>query len=171
MATDLHVLAKPELTFPLRPEEYAAQPAPTLEEFQRLWAVWDLVTQHMIPEEGLLSKPINLRNCYIFYLGHIPTFLDIHLTRATEAPGTEPTSYRNIFERGIDPDVDNPEKCHAHSEIPDEWPPINEILDYQARVRSRVGTLFDKGHDKASNKVARALWLAFEHEGMHIDLH
>lgn len=28
----------------------------------------------MIPREDLSSKPINLRNELIFYLGHIPTF-------------------------------------------------------------------------------------------------
>ncbi|KAL8706000.1 MAG: hypothetical protein Q9201_000884 [Fulgogasparrea decipioides] len=160
----LHLLAKPTLGWSLKPDEYAAQPVPSFDEFKQLWAAWDLVTRGMIPEEELLSKPIKLRNCCVFYLGHIPTFLDIHLTRATGEAPTEPRSYQSIFERGIDPDVDNPEQCHAHSEIPNEWPPVTEILDYQARVRSRVKVLFDKGQAITSTKVARALWLAFEHE-------
>ncbi|KAL8872531.1 MAG: hypothetical protein Q9174_001851 [Haloplaca sp. 1 TL-2023] len=165
----LHILGRQPLGFPLESSEYAAQPVPNVEEFKALWAAWDVVTQHMIPRDALLSKPIKLRNCCVFYLGHIPNFTDIHLTRATEKPATEPHSYRAIFERGIDPDVDNPEKCHAHSEIPEEWPPVTDILEYQTKVRSRVGSLFSKGHDKVPSKVGRALWLAFEHEGVFVD--
>ena len=152
--------------FPLKAEQYAAQPVPSLAEFEQLWASWDLVTRYMIPEDDLLSKPIKLRNCCLFYLGHIPTFLDIHLARATDGAPTEPCSYRNIFERGIDPDVDNPENCHAHSEIPDTWPSVEEILDFQNRVRSRVRSLYKNNKAETYRKLGRALWLGFEHEGM-----
>ena len=164
MSADLHLVSKQAFSYPLKPSEYAAQPVPSLHEFEQLWAAWDIVTRHMIPEEELLSKPIKLRNCCIFYLGHIPTFLDIHLTRATGDVATK-RSYQSIFERGIDPDVDNPENCHAHSEIPDEWPPVREILDYQEQVRNRTRSLF---HDKsvdADRKLGRAMWIGFEHEG------
>ena len=164
MLADLHLVAKQPFSYPLKPNEYAAQPIPSLNEFEQLWAAWDIVTRHMIPEEELLSKPIKLRNCCIFYLGHIPTFLDIHLTRATGGLATKP-SYQRIFERGIDPDVDNPENCHAHSEIPDEWPPVDEILDYQERVRNRTRSLFLEPGGEANRKLGRAMWIGFEHEG------
>jgi hypothetical protein len=111
----LHLVNKPKVQYPLVAEKYAAQPVPSLEEWGQLWAAWDAVTLEMIPEEELLEKPIKLRNACIFYLGHIPTFMDIHLTRATQGKPTEPSSYPSIFERGIDPDVDDPEQCHAHS--------------------------------------------------------
>ena len=119
----------------------------------------------MIPHEELLSKPIKLRNCCLFYLGHIPTWLDIHLSRATDGQPTEPSSYRTIFERGIDPDVDNPELCHTHSEIPDTWPPAGEILDYQKNVRRRVIALYQSEHVENNRNLAKALWLGLEHEG------
>lgn len=61
--------------------------------------------------------------------------------------------------------MDNPENCHSHSEIPDSWPPVEEILDYQTRVRARVESLFNKGDEAVRGVVGRALWLAFEHEG------
>ena len=155
-------------SFPLNPEHYAVNPVPTLKDFEHLWAVWDTVTRGMLPEEELLSKPIKLRNCCLFYLGHIPTFLDIHLSRAlTESP-TEPSAYRQIFERGIDPDVDNPEKCHAHSEIPDTWPPAEEILAFQERVRNRARSVYSKKKDERDPKIGRALWIGFEHEGLQI---
>ena len=165
MPANLHLISDQSIFFSLQAREYAARPVPSLDEFEDLWAAWDIVTRKMIPEEELLSKPIKLRNCCIFYLGHIPTFLDIHLTRGTGHAATEPSSYWNIFERGIDPDVDNPENCHAHSEIPDEWPPLGDILDYQARVRDRIRSLFHQKAWETSRKLARAMWIGFEHEG------
>lgn len=164
MDTDLHLVSKATLTYPSKPSEYAAQPVPTLEEFEQLWAAWDLVTKHMIPDQELLSKPIKLRNCCLFYLGHIPTFLDIYLTRATGEAPTNPAFYHRIFERGIDPDVDNPENCHAHSEIPDEWPPTEEILAYQARVRARVRSLYHNNVVEANRNIGSAINIGFEHE-------
>ncbi|KAL6719159.1 hypothetical protein ACLMJK_003396 [Lecanora helva] len=165
----LHLLAKQPPNFPLKASDYAARPVPSISEFEQLWTAWDFVTRHMIPEDELLSKPIKLRNCCLFYLGHIPAFLDIHLTRATGGPPTDPACYHQMFERGIDPDVENPEKCHAHSEIPDEWPPVQNILDYQESVRARARLLCQNGLNKSNRKIGRALWLAFEHEAMHME--
>lgn len=161
----MHLISKPSFSYPLKATEYAAQPVPSLHEFEQLWAAWDIVTRHMIPEEELLSKPIKLRNCCLFYLGHIPAFLDIHLTRATGEAPTNPGSYQKMFERGIDPDVDNPDHCHAHSEIPEAWPPIEEILAYQERVRARIRSLDQSGIVETNRKLGRAIWIGFEHEG------
>ncbi|MCJ1283302.1 hypothetical protein MMC26_002630 [Xylographa opegraphella] len=165
----IHMLSVPRFIYSLDPVRYAASPTPSLDEFEHLWAAWDMVTTSMIPYKELLSKPIKLRNCCLFYLGHIPTFLDIHLTRATKGVPTEPSSYRRIFERGIDPDVDNPELCHDHSEIPDEWPPVKEILSYQHQVRERTRHLYSVASVDRDHKLSRALWLAFEHEAMHLE--
>lgn len=123
----------------------------------------------MVPREDLLSQPIKLRNAVIFYLGHIPTFLDIHLGRATDGKPTEPASYRRIFERGVDPDVENPEHCHDHSEIPDTWPPLEEVLRFQTSVRKRTEALYERRAAYNDSRVSRALWLAFEHEAMHLE--
>lgn len=165
MDVDLHVLSAPKFSFPLDVDSYAAEPVPSLEEFQQLWAAWDTITRHMIPEEELLSKPINLRNCCLFYMGHIPTFLDIYITGAIHQPATDPAYFRDIFERGIDPDVDDPEKCHKHSEIPDTWPAIDKIFAFQSRVRGRLKSLYKSGLIQKNRKLARSLWLSFEHEG------
>src|SRR4051794_5159734 len=154
------------MAFNTDPSVYAAKTVPTLEDWKELWSVWDLVTRGMIPDQGLLDKPIKLRNACIFYLGHIPTFLDIQLTKATALPPCEPASFSKIFERGIDPDVDNPEKCHDHSETPEEWPPVEEILAYQDQVRGKVQKLYDLQIPRATG---RALWIGFEHEIMHLE--
>ncbi|KAF2659086.1 hypothetical protein K491DRAFT_675797 [Lophiostoma macrostomum CBS 122681] len=165
----LHLVAKPPFYFSSYPEQYAAKPVPSLADWQQLWAAWDAVTRTMIPEDELLAKPIKLRNVCIFYLGHIPTFLDMHITRATDGSPTEPAYFTKIFERGIDPDVENPEKCHTHSEIPEIWPALEDILKFQERVRQRVHELYTSASTDSNPRVARALWLVFEHETMHLE--
>lgn len=74
-----------------------------------------------------------------------------------------------IFERGIDPDVDDPEQCHSHSEIPDEWPSLCDILDYQERVRNRVKSILERNDISQNRILGEALWIGFEHEAMHLE--
>lgn len=163
------MLARPKMPFNLTPSKYASEALPTLDDWQALWAAWDAVTRGMIAAEGLLDKPIELRNPYIFYLGHIPTFLDIQLTKTTLARPSDPAYFHGIFERGIDPDVDNPEVCHSHSEIPDEWPALEEITAYQERVRNRVQSLCLIKPTGLPRHVGEAMWVGFEHEVMHLE--
>jgi len=170
IVTDMHLVSKTTFSYPLKAAEYAAQPVPSLHEFEQLWAAWDVVTRQMIPEQELLSKPIKLRNCCLFYLGHIPAFFDTHLTRATGDAPTNPGYYQKMFERGIDPDVENPEFCHTHSEIPDEWPPVEEILGYQVRVRARARSLYQSETFETDRKLGRAMWIGFEHEGRSLKI-
>ena len=165
MHPDLHLVSVPSLKPPLKATEYAASAVPSLAEFEQLWLAWDVVSRCMIPPEEQLSKPINLRNCCLFYVGHIPAFLDNHLTRATGDAPTPPSHYHQMFERGIDPDVENPEHCHAHSEIPDEWPSLEEIIAYQGRVRDRARALYKGAELVRNRRIGRAFWIGFEHEG------
>lgn len=72
MAVDFYVLAKPTLAFPLKAEEYAAEPVPNLQDFKQLWAAWDAIIS-MIPEDELLHKPIQLRNVSDFWSHIIPS--------------------------------------------------------------------------------------------------
>ncbi|KAL6901421.1 C-type lectin protein [Trichoderma evansii] len=164
----LHMLKKAKLPFSRLPEVYAKEALPTWSDWENLWAAWDIVTRKMLPDEELNEKPIKLRNECIFYLGHIPAFLDIQLKKTTGAGGTEPVYFHSIFERGIDPDVDNPEHCHVHSEIPDEWPPLDDILKYQHAVRERLRKLY-ANIDQLDKDVRRAIWVGFEHEVLHIE--
>ncbi|KAF9881705.1 duf323 domain protein [Colletotrichum karsti] len=165
----LHLISKRKMPFSLLPDLYAASPCPSLGDWEALWTAWDAVTQKMLPNEELLDKPIKLRNACIFYLGHIPAFLDIQLTKTTKKPPTEPAYFQPMFERGIDPDVDNPEHCHSHSEIPDEWPPVEQIIAYQQRVRARVQSLYENGICKIPRAIAQGIWVGFEHEIMHME--
>ncbi|OQD68015.1 hypothetical protein PENPOL_c003G09007 [Penicillium polonicum] len=151
--------------FPLTPKDYAPAPLPYLEEWDKLWEAWDLVTTNMIPAKSLMDRPIPLRNPLMFYLGHIPAFEDIHLTRATDGIPTEPAIYHQFFERGIDPDVDNPTKCHDHSVLPEAWPALEDILGYREKVKKRITALYSDPKAISNRTVMRALWIGFEHEG------
>ncbi|KAL7800240.1 C-type lectin protein [Trichoderma ceciliae] len=164
----LHMLKKAKMPFSRLPSLYAQDTLPTWADWENLWAAWDTVTRKMLPDAELNEKPIKLRNACIFYLGHIPAFLDIQLMKTTKAGATEPVYFHTIFERGIDPDVDNPENCHDHSEIPDEWPALEEILPYQDRVRERLQKLYSEPHQMVGD-VRRAVWIGFEHEALHLE--
>ena len=43
------------------------------------------------------EKPIDLQYICLFYLCHIPTFLDIHLSKLLQEPSTEPEVFRVSF--------------------------------------------------------------------------
>ena len=90
---------------------------------------------------------------------------DIHLSRALRKPLTEPASYAQFFERGIDPDVDDPTQCHDHSELPTVWPDLAEMLNYRERVKARIASCYTSGHAYTDRCLGRALWIGYEHEG------
>jgi EasF-like predicted methyltransferase len=166
---------------------------PDLKEWEELWKLTDVVTRQMINKDTMLfERPISLRHPFIFYLGHIAAFLDIQITRhkadgeVNQQSGyTSPQHFADIFERGIDPDMDDPTQCNPHSTVPDEdsdWPAYEAIIEYQNHVRQRVkrllqfweseiqrtGKSFLDGHPERI-RCARILFMCFEHEAMHIE--
>lgn len=166
---------------------------PTAKEWKELWASWDLVTQHMLNHPDMLfERPIALRHPFIFYLGHIPGFLDIQLSRHQvdkelgESSLTKPEEFAEIFERGIDPDMDDPSQCHQHSEVPtndNDWPSVESIMTYQTKIRGRLLRLLNHWESESlaaqniswislkpeRKRHARIIWMCFEHEAMHLE--
>lgn len=180
----LHILERPAVTFPRLSltSSYALNPTgnpynmPALAEFQDGWRVWDLITLGMIPPSLLHSKPIDLRHKPLFYLGHLPTFLNLLMTQYLGERPVEPVRFTTIFERGIDPHVDDPEYCHSHSEVPEkdeDWPALGEVLAYRDRVRERLARLYGelvKGERQLTRRLARTLVMILEHDGFHIEV-
>ncbi|KIY66916.1 hypothetical protein CYLTODRAFT_454937 [Cylindrobasidium torrendii FP15055 ss-10] len=159
------------------PKLLAPPPAnvPTLDEWRTLWKIWDLVTLEMIPGEMLHQKPIDLRHKCLFYIGHIPTFLDMLLSKAIGGEPTEPKHFWKIFERGIDPHVDDPDHCHNHSEVPErdeDWPVIETVMGFRDGVRARLASLYDDlqaGKRQLTRNIARTLLMTLEHEAWHVE--
>ncbi|KAJ3569595.1 hypothetical protein NP233_g4946 [Leucocoprinus birnbaumii] len=187
----LHVVERPNFVFaplsrttgfdvptpssPEREQEPLPGNIPTLEEWDKLWAAWDMVTLQMIPHEMLHQKPIDLRHKCLFYIGHIPTFLDMLLHKAIGGGPTQPAYFWKIFERGIDPHVDDPDHCHNHSEVPEkdeDWPTIETIVAFRDGVRQRLRNLYhdlESGKRELTRNIARTLVMTHEHEGWHIE--
>ncbi|KAJ6558463.1 C-type lectin protein [Mycena vulgaris] len=170
----IHVLEQPAVVF--RPLTYTpsfspsghssdAGNIPTVEEWKNIWTAWDLVTLQMIPQEMLLQRPIDLRH----------KFLDMLLSKAIGGAPTEPSYFWNIFERGIDPHVDDPDHCHNHSEVPEcdeDWPTLDTIMGFRTGVRARLLRLYediDSGKQALTRNVARTLVMTLEHEGFHVE--
>ncbi|KAI9090187.1 histidine-specific methyltransferase [Phlyctochytrium arcticum] len=156
---DLHLFQKPPFFF----DKGIKERVPDSKEWTELWNAWDTIIS-TIPDYSL--RPISLRHPYIFYLGHIPTFLDLQLSRAL---GTLPLAsefYQRIFERGMDPDMDDPSMCHSHSEVPDTWPEAAEIHTFTRQIRDVVLDVLSQPLDA---KISRALWMCYEHEAMHLE--
>ncbi|KAF9352300.1 hypothetical protein BGX26_009854 [Mortierella sp. AD094] len=164
---DLHLARKAPFYF----KTTGSMPLPSQEEWAELWKSWDLITMSMIQHPSmLLEKPIDLRHPFLFYLGHIPVFLDTQISRVLNESFTEPVYFNVIFERGIDPDVDNPTKCHSHSFVPDAWPEIESIIEFRDRVRERLFRILnDTETYPMTRRLARVLFMTFEHEAMHLE--
>ena len=71
--------------------------------------------------------------------------------------------FDELFSRGIDPDVDDPSRCHAHPDVPERWPSIADVLAY--RDRSGRGLAARGGGRRAL--APDALSMVVEHELMH----
>lgn len=180
----LRLLERPPFTFPLLSQtpttalNINANPytIPSAAEFRTLWSAWDLVTLGMIPPSMLHQKPIDLRHKPLFYIGHLPTFNSILLTRLLRLPLIEPKSFATIFERGIDPHVDDPDHCHNHSVVPEkdeDWPHLGQVLAFRDRVRDLVLKTLDEmenGERALTRRMARTMVMMHEHEGFHIEV-
>ncbi|KAH8827940.1 C-type lectin protein [Flagelloscypha sp. PMI_526] len=176
-----YVIERPPIVFPNVSDtpsllnEERQNNIPTIAEWERVWKMWDLITLEMIPQDMLHQKPIDLRHKCLFYIGHIPTFLDMLLCKAIGGGPSEPTHFWNIFERGIDPHVDDPNHCHNHSEVPErdeDWPTLETILFFRDNVRKRLTNLYEElhaGKRDLTRNIARTLVMCIEHEGFHIE--
>ncbi|KDR75270.1 hypothetical protein GALMADRAFT_249266 [Galerina marginata CBS 339.88] len=184
-SSTLHILEQPSFVYPPLSHTVAHSLAPsadggsgnipTLDDWKTLWATWDLITLQMIPQDMLHQKPIDLRHKCLFYIGHIPTFLDMLIVKSIGGEPTEPKYFWNIFERGIDPHVDDPDHCHNHSEVPEkdeDWPTLPAILSFRTAVRARLQHLYAElasGTRALTRNIARTLVMTHEHEGFHIE--
>ncbi|KAK4536632.1 hypothetical protein CDCA_CDCA09G2657 [Cyanidium caldarium] len=142
----------------------------------------------------LLVKPIRLRHPFLFYLGHLPAFAHNRLQvvcgkeyRVAPLPRTLTTAQLQeldvLFERGMDPDVDDPTRCHRHSEVPDaaeDWPSVTMVAAYRDYVRQQMvqqlervaaaGDITTPTPTTASKEPwLRLAWMVVEHELMHIE--
>ncbi len=99
-----------------------------------------------------------------------------------------------LYQRGIDPNVDDPSQCHVsehsfgvdllsnrlirqdHSIVPtkdEDWPKVSDILGFQSKVRQRLFKVYDdilSGKHVLTRKIARVLFMTLEHEAFHAEV-
>src|SRR5262249_50136185 len=79
--------------------------------------------------------------------------------------------FDELFSRGIDPDVDDPTQCHAHPDVPDTWPALDEVLAYRDRLRATlresVELVSARGGRELMARDGRVFTMIIEHELMH----
>ncbi len=140
------------------------------ERLQDAWQRSDLIFSTLSPE-AFRARPIALRHPFIFYVGHLPAFAWIHICGGTLGHPSFAPALDDMFSRGIDPDVDNPEQCHDHPEIPDRWPELETVLAYRDRVRAAVLASLDAVAERSSAdpmaQNGRVFSMVVEHELMH----
>lgn len=140
------------------------------ERLQRAWQRTDLIFSTLKPE-AFLAQPISLRHPFIFYVGHLPAFAWIHICGGTLARPPFAPAFDDMFSRGIDPDVDDPEQCHDHPDVPERWPEIDTVLGYRDRVRAAVLASIDAVAERSSAdpmaRNGRVFSMVVEHELMH----
>lgn len=111
----------------------------------------------LINPDALYARPIPERNRLIFYLGHLEAFDWNQLCRWTlDKPSFHP-SFDQLFEAGIDPALGT-----VTTDSPSDWPTIEEVKGYNARVRREV--------DQALEQVPEEMvHVAIEHRLMHVE--
>ncbi|GJD12166.1 Meiotically up-regulated gene 158 protein [Galdieria sulphuraria] len=134
-----------------KPQQFTST---TIADFQNTlqsaWSQSDAFFESLLSESWLERRPISLRNPFIFYYGHLVAFAWNQFRNKLGLEQFEPV-FDYIFERGIDPDVDDPAKCHSHPEFPDTWPSKVQIYRYKQK------------------KCPHIVQLVYEHELMHLE--
>jgi ergothioneine biosynthesis protein EgtB len=140
------------------------------ERLLRAWQRTDRIFSTLRPG-AFLARPIALRHPFIFYVGHLPGFAAIHICQGTLGQPSFAPAFDDMFSRGIDPDVDDPTRCHDHPDVPERWPDLDDVLAYRDRVRAAVLASIDAVAERSAvdpmAQNGRVLAMVVEHELMH----
>lgn len=140
------------------PAAQSSSPSAAPARLRAAYAAADALLEGEVGGKGALEQPILLRRPFVFYLGHLPAFARNTARRAGAALPSH--HFDDLFERGIDPDVEDPTKCHKNPGAPSAWPSWKAVVSYRDQVRSEL----------AAAILPRATFdLIREHDFMHIE--
>ncbi len=111
----------------------------------------------LVSPEAMYARPIPERHRLIFYLGHLEAFDWNQLCRWTLDKPAFHATFDELFEAGIDPAVGT-----VSTDSPSDWPTIEEVENYNARVRLEV----DRAIEQLPEEMVH---VAIEHRLMHIE--
>lgn len=147
-------------------------------QFRQLWARSDYLFGLLRSEEDFYRQPIKLRLPLLFYLGHLPCFAWLQFRHFEGVNKVIDKLYDQLFERGVDPDVQTGIVNHEHSSqfsVDDDteneyWRSfsVQSITEYKNKVRAEIIQVLINGnlhyHDIQTLNI---LNVALEHEMMH----
>ncbi len=108
---------------------------------------------------ALYDRPIPERHRNIFYLGHLEAFDWNQVCRNSLGMASFHPEFDKLFEFGIDP----PAGCLPEDQ-PRDWPAVDEVRRYNARVREEIDRALERGG------VPETIWrVAIEHRLMHAE--
>lgn len=118
--------------------------------------------------EALYERPIPERHRIIFYIGHLEAFdWNLIARGALQIPAFD-ESLDRLFAFGIDP-VDG----QLPSDQPHDWPALEQVRRYVARVRDKLDAALREGSGAAWQvpevQDGRLLHVALEHRLMHAE--
>lgn len=140
--------------------------------FDNTWALTEVLFSALQGEAAFLTPPWHqLRHPMIFYWGHPPALYMNKLRVAGVLRDPIHPYFEQLFETGVDEmSWDDMSKNEM------EWPPLAEVHAYRRRVYETVAELIEThpgladGHAPVTqDHPLWALFLAFEHERIHIE--
>jgi hypothetical protein len=111
----------------------------------------------LLAPQAIYARPIPERHRLIFYLGHLEAFDWNLVGRKTLGVESFSPHFDTLFEFGIDPPVGQ-----SPADQPSDWPRVDEIQAYNARVRARIDELIVQAPEQIIQVV-------LEHRLMHAE--
>jgi iron(II)-dependent oxidoreductase len=111
----------------------------------------------LLDSAALYDRPIAERHRIIFYLGHLEAFDWNHLGRRCLDIAAFHSTFDTLFERGIDPDPGQ-----LPSDTPADWPKVDEVRNYNTRVREALDARWEEIPRERRQMVV-------EHRQMHAE--
>ena len=156
------------------PSKSTTEVSNILANLKQSWAFEDFLFHDILSPEALYQRPIVIRHPFIFYFGHITAFAKNQIFRHTMKRKSDTEDFDLFFERGIDPLVDDPSKCHKHSADinQSEWPPLKDLAEYKDNTRKMIEqnikeVLLQEG--ELMSQKGRVFTMVSEHALMHVE--
>lgn len=111
----------------------------------------------LINPDSFYERGIPERHRLIFYLGHVEAFDWNQICRWNLGKSSFHAEFDELFEAGIDPKEGALPQDH-----PSDWPALDEVRQYNQRVRKEVDQVFDEVPVDIRH-------IAIEHRWMHVE--
>lgn len=111
----------------------------------------------LVSPDALYDRPIPERHRIIFYLGHFEAFDWNQMARGVFDAAPFHAAFNRLFSFGIDPP-----RGQLPTDKPSDWPALEEVQEYNCRVRSEIDRVWDDAPEQIRH-------VCLEHRLMHAE--